>query len=164
MSKRFWIYTGGFLILVLDQLLKWYSIYFTSRGGFFIWSIPRVYSRQIFEFGLYKNEGIAFGIKIPQELFYILVAVVVYFIFEKFKKEIKERNSLVITSLSLIGVGAISNIIDRIWHGFVVDYMLFFNISAINLADIVIVCGILLLIAKELGLMDKFKRIKNLES
>ncbi len=147
MGKRFWIYLCGIIVLTLDQLLKWYAIYFTQRGGFFIWSK--------FEFGLYKNEGIAFGIKINQELFYILVAVIIYFIFEKFKKEIKNKDNLVITSLLLIGVGAISNIIDRILHGFVVDYLLFFNISAINLADVAIVVGIGLLILKELGLIDK---------
>jgi len=161
MNKRLWLYSGGIIILILDQLLKWLAIDFVSKGGFFIWKISWVYSGQIFEFGFYKNEGIAFGIRIPLEVFYVLVAVIVFFIFEKFKKEIKKKNLLVLTSLVLISSGAISNIIDRIIRGYVVDYLLFFDISAINLADVVIVVGIGLLIAKELSLIDKFKRIKN---
>lgn len=163
MNKGLWIYLGGLLILALDQLLKWYSIYFTRRGGFFNWKIFRSFdfaqggldSGQIFSFGLYKNEGVAFGIRIPQELFYILVAVIIFFIFEKYKKEIKNKNFLVLTSLVLIGAGAISNIIDRIFRGYVVDYLHFFNLSAFNAADVVIVAGILLLIAKELGWINK---------
>lgn len=147
MNKRTVIYVIGLLILVLDQFLKWYSVYFTQRGGFFIW--------RFFEFGLYKNEGIAFGIKIPQEIFYVLVAVIIFFIAEKFKREIKERNLVVITSLVLIGSGAISNLVDRIFRGYVVDYLHFFNLSALNLADVVIVIGIGLLILKELGLVKK---------
>jgi signal peptidase II len=147
MNKRFWIYAGGFLVLTLDQFLKWFAIDYVTRGGFFIW--------HFFEFGLYKNEGIAFGIKIPQELFYILVAVVVFFIFKKFEKEIKEKNNLVIISLILVGVGAVSNIIDRIFRGYVIDYLHFFGISAINVADMAIIVGIGLLILKELHLLDK---------
>ncbi|NQU99554.1 MAG: signal peptidase II [Parcubacteria group bacterium] len=155
MNKRFWIYLSGLLILILDQLLKWFAIDFVEKGGFFIW--------KFFEFGLYKNEGIAFGIKIPQELFYILVAVIIYFIFEKFKKEIKKKDILVLFSLTLIGTGAISNIVDRIARGYVVDYLHFFNISAFNIADIVIVIGIGLLILKEIGLFQKIRRIRNKE-
>lgn len=160
MNKRIWIYIGGLLVLALDQFLKWYSIYFTERGGFFIWKLSRFNSIHVFEFGLYKNAGIAFGIKIPQELFYILVAVIVFFILEKFKKEIKEKKFLVLTSLVFIGSGAISNLIDRIMRGYVVDYLHFFNLSALNLADVVIVVGIGLLILKELGLIDRFKKIR----
>ena len=150
MNKRLFIYLGGLILLILDQFLKWYAIDYVARGGFFIW--------RFFEFGLYKNEGIAFGIKIPQELFYILVVIIIYFIFKKFKKEIKKKNILVLSSLTLIGAGAISNIIDRVVRGFVVDYLHFFNISAFNVADVVIVIGIGLLIGKELGLFKKFSK------
>lgn len=152
MRKRLWMYFAGIIVLILDQLFKWFAIDFVTRGGFFNW--------KFFEFGLYKNEGIAFGIKIPQELFYGLVIFIMYFIYEKFKKEIKERNFLIITSLILIGSGAISNIVDRIIRGYVVDYLHFFNISAINLADVVIVIGIGMLMWKEIWQNKNKKHIK----
>ena len=149
MYKPNFIYIGGAFILVLDQFIKWFAIDFVERGGFFIW--------KFFEFGLYKNEGIAFGIKIPQEVFYVLVVFIIYFIYQKFKKEINKKDLLVITSLVFIGSGAVSNIIDRILRGYVVDYLHFFNISAFNLADVVIVIGIGLLIGKELGLFQRIR-------
>jgi signal peptidase II len=131
----------GIAILFFDQFLKWLALDF-FRGGFFNW--------KILSFGLYKNEGIAFGIRIPQILFYILVAVVLFFIIEKFKKDIKKGNWLVLLSLMLIGSGALSNILDRFFRGYVIDYIHFFSRSAINLADLAIIAGIIVLAWREL--------------
>ena len=51
------------------------------------------------------------------------------------------ENRSVLLAIGLIFGGAISNVIDRIFVGAVVDYIPFF-ISKTNLADIAIICGI----------------------
>ena len=57
---------------------------------------------------------------------------------------------LMATSLSLILGGALGNIFDRVWHGFVVDFLYFhyerFSWPAFNVADSAITIGAILLI------------------
>lgn len=48
----------------------------------------------------------------------------------------------------ILGAGT-SNLIDRLIHGGVIDYINFFNISTINLADIMIVIAIILIFISE---------------
>lgn len=143
----------GLVIFFFDQLLKW--LVENLRGGFFNFEIFRLDSLSIFSFGLFKNEGIAFGLKIPQTLFYTLVAVVLFFIVEKFKKDIVRRDWQVLFALILIGSGATSNLFDRIFRGYVVDYLHFFSWSAINLADLTIITGIVVLAWRELKLQKR---------
>jgi len=58
--------------------------------------------------------------------------------------------------LSLIIVGAVSNLIDRLYFGFVVDFISFFDYSIFNLSDAHIVCGVGLILIWEL----KNKKLK----
>ncbi len=58
------------------------------------------------------------------------------------------------TALALILGGAIGNVIDRIWHGYVVDFLDFhaagIHFPAFNVADSAITCGAICLILDEL--------------
>tara|TARA_B110000014_G_C19763357_1_gene397452 strand:- start:338 stop:577 length:240 start_codon:yes stop_codon:yes gene_type:complete len=62
----------------------------------------------------------------------------------------KSNSSLEKIGLQLIIVGALSNIFDRIYNGFVIDFIFFhinnFNWPAFNFADIYISIGIFILI------------------
>ncbi len=104
----------------------------TQRGGLF----------QIF---LYKNPGIAFSI--PAPLFVVvpislaLLCLLGYFILREFRKA-PLRSGFA----SMIFFGALDNLVDRLVNGFTTDYLLFFGRSAINLADILIVTGAILLL------------------
>jgi signal peptidase II len=57
-------------------------------------------------------------------------------------------------SLALVLGGAIGNIVDRLWHGFVVDFLYFhyqsFTFPAFNVADSAITVGATLLILESL--------------
>ena len=71
--------------------------------------------------------------------------------------------TLVATTLSLIDrgqplkraalltliLGASGNFFDRVMNGYTTDYLLLFGRSIINLSDILIVLGVLLLLAQE---------------
>lgn len=96
-----------------------------------------------------QNTGAAFGIGNNSTSMFVAVNIVIiglitYFIFSK-KDEI---NRPILSALHLIVAGGISNLIDRITRGFVVDYI---DISPLikypvfNLADIFIVVGCIII-------------------
>ena len=74
----------------------------------------------------------------------LLIAVIFFLIF--FKQERKPE----IILLSLILAGAVSNIIDRLTYGYVIDYLYLKNFTIFNLADMMISGGALLLIFKNI--------------
>ena len=92
-----------------------------------------------------QNTGAAFGIGSNSTSMFIAVNVVIiglitYFIFSKGE----ELNKSILIALHLILAGGVSNLIDRIVRGFVIDYI---DISPLikypvfNLADIFVVVG-----------------------
>ena len=92
-----------------------------------------------------QNTGAAFGIGSNSTSMFIAVNVVIiglitYFIFSKGE----ELNKSILIALHLILAGGVSNLIDRIVRGFVIDYI---DISPLikypvfNLADIFVVIG-----------------------
>jgi signal peptidase II len=59
-------------------------------------------------------------------------------------------HALIAVALSLIVGGAIGNVIDRVWHGHVIDFIHFhylsFEFPAFNIADSSITCGAILIL------------------
>lgn len=96
-----------------------------------------------------KNFGGAFGIGGDSTLFFVLVNIVVLGIIIKFilsqKDRVDRKTSI---SFTLILAGGISNVIDRIARGCVVDYIditKYFKFPVFNIADIYIVIGWIML-------------------
>ena len=100
---------------------------------------------RLFEFHQFKNSGAAFSLPIPTTII-ITVTLVVFFLLLLIAKQSwstnKTRSLVCITIL----VGAFGNLLDRILYGYTVDYLIFFERSAINISDIIIVCGSFLLL------------------
>lgn len=117
-----------FIFLVfLDQIFK-YLI--RLRGGFYI-----------------CNEGIAFGIKMPAFIFWIIGVGLIVIIISPFVKGglggIHNKNFLIHNSLFLILItaGALSNLIDRLRFGCVIDFIDLKFWPVFNVADIFITVG-----------------------
>lgn len=100
-----------------------------------------------------QNNGISFGLlgSLPPWLLILvalsIVAVLLYWLWHTADRQIA-------TALGLITGGALGNIVDRVRHGAVTDF-LDFHINnhhwpAFNLADSAIVCGVGLLLISEL--------------
>ena len=142
--KRPILYTLiGLLIVFLDQFTKWLVLN-KARGGFFV--ILRLLKAEI-----YRNKGIAFGFSIPYFILYVLVILVLVFCLLELRKGIIKKNFLVVLALVLVVCGAISNLVDRIRLGYVVDILHFIPTgSMFNLADIAIVVGIGMLVWREI--------------
>lgn len=96
----------------------------------------------------HQNYGLLANLPVPQWIIVATTSFVILAIIWKIVSEILDRRNDATTSdarsfaLSLIVGGALGNLFDRMTHGFVVDWILLFNRSVINVADIAIAAGI----------------------
>jgi len=84
------------------------------------------------------NKGVAFGLSLPNILTIIITLIIVIIIGYIIKKE---KNNIKLLAWSLILAGALSNLFDRLYYGHVVDYFTILT-SIMNVADVLIVCGL----------------------
>ena len=125
------------LIILADQIVKYLVAANMSVGNTLFSALD------IFDITYVQNNGAAFSImsgKMPLlGLISVLfcIGVVVYWI----KK--KPSHPLLCTAIMMMFAGALSNAIDRIFRGFVVDYIrtLFIDFPVFNIADIGITVG-----------------------
>jgi len=115
-----------FLFLIfIDQLSKYLVRYF---DGFYI-----------------CNSGISFGIQLPEFLFWIFwIGIIFFLIYLITKKQLLTVHC----SLFLVLAGAISNIIDRLYFGCIIDFIDLKIWPVFNLADIFITTGAILIAIK----------------
>ena len=97
-----------------------------------------------------ENRGVAFGMFSGQRWLILaltgaIVGVLVYY-YKKLPAEKEYR--WVRCALVMIVSGAVGNIIDRIFRGYVVDYLhaTFIDFPVFNFADCLVVCGVILMI------------------
>ena len=95
----------------------------------------------VFHLTYVENRGAAFGILQDQRWLFlvmtpIILAVLAYVLHKKYI-----RTELGRVSVYLIAAGAVGNLIDRAWHGFVVDLFDFrlIHFPVFNVADIYVV-------------------------
>jgi len=93
-----------------------------------------------------QNTGIAFGLKINQNLILLGTIVLLFFVLKVMKKELNMTKKLSQISILLILAGAVSNFTDRLLIGSVTDFISFKFWPSFNLADIFIVAGVLMII------------------
>lgn len=148
-NKKTFIYLFPFLLLIIDQLTKHLMLFKAPSEGIFL--IEK--TNFTFGFDLTKNPNLAFSISLPQYIIYIIVISLILTLSYCLYRAIKQKNNLLIFSFLLIILGAISNLIDRIIHGAVIDFISFqimsFQFAVFNLADVWIVIGVFILLFKE---------------
>lgn len=93
-------------------------------------------------FGLFKNQGVVFII-IPV-IAIILLAYNIYY----YKHNDEKLSRLYIVAFSMILGGAIGNLIDRIYYGYVIDFIDFRIWPVFNMADSAITIGALIIAVK----------------
>ena len=139
MNKRKIITTGLiilFSIIFLDQVTK--AIFMNKN-------ITIIHNLLCIEYT--QNTGIAFNIGSNNVVMIIIINIMILGLIIKF---IKGNNLHIGTLISLFFVlaGGTSNLIDRIFRGFVIDFIdvNILNFPNFNIADICIVLGIIFLI------------------
>jgi signal peptidase II len=122
-----------------DQLTKWLV---TSRLA--LWSSVTIVGS--LKISHVQNSGIAFGFFSQATSLVIVLtsAVVLWMIF--FFAHSGARHPLLPAALGLVVGGSVSNLFDRVVHGYVTDFIDFGFFPSFNLADSFIVLGVATLI------------------
>lgn len=143
------------VIVGIDQLIKYFVYNFLKPVGS-VDVIPGLFSLDYVE-----NKGAAFGMMANMRWVFIVftivvIAIILYVVFKK-----KITNKLFIASAILLIGGGIGNLIDRIFLGFVIDYLsISFFPPVCNFADYCITIGTVLLLVYLLFFSDYFKSNK----
>lgn len=93
-----------------------------------------------------QNTGIAFGLKVNQNLILLGTIILLFFVLKIVKKELDMTKRLSQISILLILAGAVSNFMDRLLNGSVTDFISFKFWPSFNLADVFIVVGVLMIV------------------
>ncbi len=100
------------------------------------------------------NDGAAFSILASQTFMIILITLLcLAFAIYELKKNLNDRVETIAYSFILSGL--LGNFVDRLIDGYVIDYLSFkvfnYNYPVFNLADILIVLGVIIMLIKEIG-------------
>jgi len=124
--------------LSLDQLIK----FLITKNLFQNQSIPII--KGIFHITLVHNRGAAFGILKNQIPLFIITSLFAIILIYFNLKENRQSKSYSI-ALSLILAGALGNLVDRLFFGYVIDFLDFRIWPVFNVADSAITVGTILL-------------------
>jgi signal peptidase II len=132
------MYIISFLVILIDRITKILVENYLTKELSVI--------KNIFYFTYVKNDGAAFSILGSQRLLLVILSILALFFIIYYVTK-KDKNG--IGYFFLIG-GIIGNLIDRIFLGYVIDFIGIYTFPIFNIADIFIVLGaILVLFEKE---------------
>ena len=111
------------------------------------------------KFVLSKNFNISFSIPISGPILNIVIVLIIIGLIFSLIYLIKQKYpyKIIILIFTLI-LGALSNALDRLIYGYVIDYLEIFNFTVLNIADIIISISTLFLIFINLKSYDNGKK------
>ncbi len=156
MNNKGKIYYVTCVVLLLDQLVK---IIVNNCMSLYdeIKLIPNFFSIYYV-----KNTGAAFSILEGNTTFLITLTIIFILMIHKYIKIEEEFTKLSSISLGLVLGGIFGNLIDRILHAGVIDYLSFeffgYGFPVFNIADIGITVGVFLMIIEML--LEKKRKLQ----
>jgi len=137
--------SGAFGVIVLDRFSK---IFFSNLLDL---NESLILIKNILHFTLVHNTGIAFGLFKDCGFVFIITPLVltgllIYNIY--YYRHTRQLSRVYITAFSLILGGAIGNLIDRIFWGYVIDFIDFRVWPVFNIADSAITIGAIIILFK----------------
>lgn len=129
-------------IIILDQITKWLVV--TNLGyGYEVQIV-----KNFFYVTYVRNKGAAWGIFQNGRIFFVLMTILV--VIGILYLMSREKSSYKKVVFSFILGGALGNFIDRLFRGYVIDFLDFYifsyNFPTFNVADIFITVGTILII------------------
>ena len=132
------------LLVLLDQATKLAAVSALKDGGPYV-LIPGVFQLQYLE-----NRGAAFGLLQNARVFFLAVTLIALaaVIYVLVRLPLKRKYIVLRFLMVLIAAGAVGNMIDRVFLGYVRDFLYFSQIDfpIFNVADIYVTCATILLI------------------
>ena len=131
----------GAVLVIIDQIIKYFvSVYLQPVGSVSV--IDNLFSLTYVE-----NKGVAFGMFSDMRWVFValtsvLLAIIIFYMFKK-----RPKGKFFYVCAALIIGGGIGNLIDRIFYGYVIDYLsLSFFPPVCNFADYCITAGTIMLV------------------
>ena len=138
--KRIYVYLWSVILIGLDQVTKMLIINNIKDDTI-------VVIKDILRFSYCENKGVAFSFESGHVPVFIIVNLLMIcgliFYFERNRKDF---NLLGKIFFIMVIAGGISNLLDRVFRGYVVDFINindFINFAIFNVADIFIVVGVI---------------------
>lgn len=162
MLRALWI---SVIVFIVDQLTKWAAVeYLAGR--------PPVKIMPGFDLQLVYNTGAAFGMLSDaggwQNVFFVVVAAAVSSFIIYALRGLTRADLQVAVGYTLILGGALGNVVDRLRHGYVVDFVHWFyrdfHWPNFNIADAAICVGAFFLVLDVFGLRLLGRRASRGES
>ena len=125
---------GTLLAIILDQWTK--HLASANLKG----QSPVILIKSVFQLCYLENRGAAFGLLQNQRIFFLISALVLLIAAIWIYRKLPFHKRYLPLRLCIIGIGAgaIGNMIDRVWLGYVVDFFYFnlIDFPIFNVADI----------------------------
>ena len=150
-----------FGIVFFDQLSKWLVVILLKGND------SAVIIENIFQFTYLENRGAAFGMLSEHRWVFLIISTVALIGITIYMFKYRPESKLAYVAVSFIVGGGIGNMIDRIWLGYVIDFIDFCAFPKIwsyvfNVADSFVCIGAgLLILYMILMTIDEIKKEKN---
>ncbi|HLR01874.1 MAG TPA: signal peptidase II [Virgibacillus sp.] len=139
-----WYYLLSLIIIGIDQFSKWLIVKNMEFGD----RITVI--DNFFHITSHRNSGAAWGILEGKMGFFYVITIIVVIGLIYYMQKYGRESSFLALSLSFVLAGAIGNFIDRVVRKEVVDFLDFniftYNYPIFNIADSVLVVGVILLL------------------
>lgn len=141
-----------YYFIFIGNIILWFLADFLSKR----WAISQNFNSYQWLEGFFylipfqKNEGIAFSIPVPSILQIVATVIILFFLTKFGLKYIFENKIFTVWRCMFLGMalgGGLGNLIDRIFQGYVVDFIVLGPIPVFNLADVGITVGLMGLFA-----------------
>ena len=136
------VWASIFLLSISDRTLKLWTISLPDFGGFFVGDFFGIKS--------FKNYEAVFGWPKISPFFEIVVIIIGVVLVGAAISAWRKKENLLFLGLILILLGGLSNFLDRLLYGFVID-MIHTGSSVWNLADGMIAVGFILAVMQILN-------------
>ena len=129
-------------VILADILTKYLVVQLLLPLGRSVTIIPHV-----LDFTYVENRGMAFGLFADNRWVFMIASVVLLVAIILIIRFSEVNHPMFLTSLSLILGGGIGNMLDRVFVGYVVDFIeaTFIDFPVFNIADCCVVIGAILL-------------------
>ena len=137
--------------IILDRFLKVLALNYYSERGINLLS-------DFFVFSLAKNYNIAFSLPLSGAWLNVLIILIIISLTYFWLILLKKRQYSQAICLTFILLGAISNLLDRLYYGYVIDFLDLKYFTVFNVADIMIVGGVMFLLQYNKKITAKTKQ------
>lgn len=142
MKKRIFILSG--IVALIDQISKLVVVNTLKTSG------SLVIIQDFFNLTYVENDGAAWGIFSGNRWFLIIISIIaIYAVIKYFLLDVNV-SKIEFVGYSLLLGGIIGNLIDRIFNGYIVDFIEFifgnYHFPVFNMADMAIVIGVAMVV------------------